>query len=221
MGNFRKLTTPQAVKLTALLLFHIAIAAFSNGQRIYLSTPTQFARWPYRNIYRFQVNGLPCEKIVVKAGQGEIIQNGCKLYYSPDSAGSAVFRTYKKTKNGLLLIDSTVIPVLPNELQNVQIGTRTGGPISKAEVLSVGGVVGREFTTDGHADGVQLISYTIITLRGDSTSSNRNLGRRFSTESQALLQTLQVGDKLIIADIQARGYKRSSISIRPAEYSIK
>ena len=215
------LTTPKAVKLPALLLLQIAFAAYSNGQRLYISTPSHFARWPYQNIYRFQVNGLPCEKVVVKADQGEMIQNGCELYYSPDSAGSAVFRTYKKTKNGLWLIDSTVIPVLPNELQNVQVGTRTGGPISKAEVLLLGGVIGREYTTHGHADGVQLVSYTIVVLRGDSAWSNRNVGRAFSTESQALLQTLQSGDKLIIADIQARGYKRSSISIRPAEYTIK
>jgi hypothetical protein len=213
--------SPRAMKLLFFLFLQGAIAISSVGQQILISLPTHSARWPYENLYEIQAIGLPCAKIVVKTDQGQIIQNGCRLFYRPDSAGYAVFRAYQKTAHGMHLVDTALIAVRFNERLYPQLGIHIGGPISKSEVLEIGGLLLKEFVNDDHAEAIHLISYRIIILQGDSTWSIRNIGARFSAGSLTRLMALQPNDKLIIADIEASDYKRSSFSVRPAEFTIQ
>jgi hypothetical protein len=123
------------VKLPLLLFIQATIAISSPGQRISISSPVHLARWPYENLYKFEVKDVPCSRIVVKADQGEISQYGCELTYQPDSLGYTVFRFYRKTSYGLHLIDTVLIGVRVNELVYPTLGDQTGGQISRANVL--------------------------------------------------------------------------------------
>ena len=209
------------MKLPLLLFIQATIAISSPGQRISISSPVHLARWPYENLYKFEVKDVPCSRIVVKADQGEISQYGCELTYQPDSLGYTVFRFYRKTSYGLHLIDTVLIGVRVNELVYPTLGDQTGGQISRANVLAIGGVLLEEFVNDSHAITIHLISYKIIVIHGDSTWSIRNVGIKFCPEALALLQALQPHDKLIITDIEASDSKRTSIPVRPAEFTIR
>jgi hypothetical protein len=167
------------------------------------------------------VKNLPCSKIVIKADQGQITQDGCELAYHPDSAGYAVFRAYRKSRHGLSLVDTVVIGVRVNDQIYPELGTHTGGPINKSEALAIGGILLEEFVNDSHAEFIHLISYKIIFIHGDSISSIRNIGNRFSGQALGMLRTMQTNDKLIIVDIEASDIRRSSVSVRPVEFTIQ
>jgi len=209
------------MKLTTLIALILAYASTATGQSLTILTPIHRALYPFENFYQFQVKNLPCSKIVIKADQGQITQNGCEFVYRPASAGYAVFRAYLKTRHGLSLVDTVVFGVSVNDQIYPGLGPHYGGPINKSEALAIGGILLEEFVNDSHAEFIHLISYKIIFIHGDSISSIRNIGNRFSSQALAMLRTMQTNDKLIIVDVQASDFRRSSVSVRPVEFTIE
>ena len=210
------------MKLVFFSFIFTAIAFSSIGQQTSVSVPTHFARWPYENFYEVHPKGVPCKSMAVKASQGEITQNGCEILYRPDSVGEAVFRVFRKSAHGLRLVDTVEIAVRLNEQVYAILGAHYGGPITKEEAIAVGGIQVREFVTFyNHAEVRQPKSFRVITIHGDSTRSIFNVGVRFSNATLSLLGDLQPNDKLIIANIQARGVNGRLMAVSPAEFTIR
>ena len=191
------------------------------GQKVTLSNPTHRAKWPFDNYYRFSVNEIPCSKIVFKSDNGKFDQDGCKLFYYPDTAGLTTFKVYRKYVDRLKLVDSIEIRVDENKEPQAYLGAKTGGIISKAKVLALGGLNARMYVNDYHANPVSLVGFTIIILHGDSVQSIRNTGGIYSEQTKSLLANLQSNDKLIFAGIEATDRLKRAILAKPIEFQIE
>jgi hypothetical protein len=190
------------------------------GQKVILSTPTHYAKWPLDNYYRFIAKNIPCSRIVFKSDNGKFSQAGCKLFYYPDTAGNTTFKVYQKYTNRLRLVDSIHI-LIDYEEPTVTLGTKTGGIISKTEVLAIGGLIVRKYITEDHTEPITLIGYTMITLHNDTTRSVHNTGNKYSDEAKSLLANLQPNDRLIFANIAATDRSKRTLLAKPIEFKIE
>jgi len=204
-----------------IILLGAIWSGIASGQKVVLSNPTHRAKWPFDNHYRFIVKGIPCSQISFRSDKGKFDQNGCELYYYPDTSGMTTFKVYRKYENRFGLVDSIEIRIDENKEPDVRLGMKTGGTISKDEVLALGGLNARRYVNDSHAEPVVLIHYTVIVLHGDSVMSVNNVGSRYSDQAKSLLARLQSNDILIFADMEASDRRKNSLKAKPIEFRIE
>ncbi|HEY8971330.1 MAG TPA: hypothetical protein VIM64_19640 [Puia sp.] len=203
------------------ILLGVIWSGIAWGQKITLWNFTHRAKWPFENYYRFVVKDIPCSRIVFKSDNGKFDQNGCELFYYPDTVGMTTFKAYEKDADRLRLVDSVEVRVDEYKEPEARLGTKSGGIISKAEVLAMEGPNLRMYFNDFHSEQVVLISYTVIVLHGDSVRSAHNTGDRYSEETRSLLEGLQSKDKLIFVNIEATDGRKRSLLAKPMEFKIE
>jgi hypothetical protein len=192
------------------------------GQKVVLYSAKRFAKWPFENLFNFYIPDIPCSSVVFRCANGKIEQSACKVFYWPDSNTNTVFKVYNKKRGRMLLIDSIDIPVYEERTVEAWLGVRSGGVIAKKEAIALGGIIGREYVNDGHAEPVAIDSYMVITIgKNNSIESAQNFGNRYGTDALSLIDKMEPGDRLLFANIKAKDFSRRIISVKPLEFTLQ
>ena len=201
--------------------FLLILATNIQGQKTVLYMNKQVALWPFENRYMFYIPNSTCSSIIFKTDNGKINQDGCSLFYYPDTLKKTTFKVYKKTKNTLILFDSVQINVTINNKAQASIGMKSGGSISKKEVLAIGGLLVTKFISDSHEEPIRLISYKVITIRGDAVESATNYGNHFSEKAIEIIKALGRNDKLLFVDINSEEQSNRPVCVAPLEFTLQ
>jgi hypothetical protein len=176
------------------------------------------------NSYNFYIPNTSCDSIVFKCDNGKIvqnIQNKCRIYYTPDSLVNTIFKVYRKEKSKLILVDTIPIDVYETKETHARLGHHIEGTISKDEIINVGGIIAFTYISEGHAEGSKIMSYRIITIRGDTIETAVNDGNRYNDKSITLLNKLKPADKLLVTEITIRDFRNRVYQVKSIELSVK
>jgi len=215
----------KSMKQFAPIIFLMTLSAQLLSQKVVLYAPKTTAKWPMLdNRFRFYIPNTSCDSIIFKCDNGKIVKNiehPCWIYFTPDSLANTTFKVYKKNKGKLILIDTIPIRVDESMESYAYLGTKTGGTLSKDLIIACGGLVVHTFVSEGHAEGSKLVSYRIITIRGDSIETAINIGNRYSDRSIELLRKLKSGDSLLFTDIIIDAYPHRVFPLKPMEIKVE
>ncbi len=209
------------MKVAAFILF-MTLSGQLLSQKVVLYEPKTSAKWPIRdNSYSFFIPNTSCDSIIFKCDNGEIVQNKCRIYYTPDSPVNTIFKVYRKEKGKLILVDTIPINVYETRETHARLGNHTEGTISKDEIIIIGGIIALTYISEGHAEGSRIMSYRIITIRGDTIETAVNDGNRYNDKSIILLNKLKPADKLLITEITVRDFRNRVYQVKPIELIVK
>jgi hypothetical protein len=203
-------------------LLFISLAGQLSAQKVILYTNKHYAKWPLlENSYSFYVPNTPCSNVVFKSKHGRIGQNGCRIYYTPDTLVNTSFKVYKKVDRKLILIDSISIDVYEDMGLQAWISGKKGGTISRDEALRAEGLNVQFNVSEGHTEPISLISYRVITIRSDTSQTELNYGGRFNEKAITLISNLKANDKLIFVDIKIKDWLKREKYTSALEFTIQ
>jgi GldM C-terminal domain len=168
------------------------------------------------------VEGFSCKSIILKASIGKIEKEICNFLFYPNKLGIDTI-TVLVIKNGITRkVGYAYFDVreIPDPEPNV--GGLSKGAISKGFLIAQQGVDASLIVTSyGHRESIVVDSFTLIILRNKNIIfSGNNNGNIFNHSLRTAFESLQKGDKVIVADIAARTYN-STVTLRPIEFAIK
>jgi len=166
------------------------------------------------------VENKKCGSFFVTTNNGTITGGKCWYVMVPNRLGEAkIFVKQIKGKDTIILkAQPIIVERLP--LPEAFIGAKKGGPIKKAELIAIGGVITRA-CCDIDAP-IKLDSYRIFAIRNkEILFANENMGNRFTDSTKMFLQKLEAGDELFITNIIATCPDVSPCQLKSLAYVIE
>ena len=185
---------------------------------------------PYNNsIYRGMqtpleplVEGFACKSIILRSTTGKIEKKVCNFLYYPDKLGIDTI-TVLVIENGVTRkVGYSYFDIRETPDPEPNVGGLSKGAISKGFLIAQQGVGASLIVTSyGHRESILVDSFTVIILRNKNIIfSENNNGNIFNHSVRIAFESLQKGDKVIVANIAGRTYN-STVTLRPIEFAIK
>jgi hypothetical protein len=127
-------------------------------------------------------------------------ETGCFII-TPHHVGPATINVYKVRKKDTTKVGSQFFRVhrLPDPL--VVINGKTGGKISKKELINAGGLIAK-LTCCGFDAPLLIKEYSLLAITDSSLIGiKKNSGSRFTDRSFQILHQLKRGDKLLVTNL--------------------
>ena len=154
------------------------------------------------NPLKISVAGVGDERVSATISQGTLTKlSGMDYVARPDASGVAAIEVFVDGRR----VGGGEFPVSPMPNPFPTVAGRTGGSISKTELLSAGGIAMNDF---GAAWGFEITRFTFeltrgYILRSDSDSPN------FTDEQIRIIREMRHGERVIFSDIEAKRNDRT------------
>ncbi|MEZ4888975.1 MAG: GldM family protein [Chitinophagales bacterium] len=207
-----------------LLLIFVFNASFAQEVAIEISK-IDYIYERIANTMTITAARIPCSSLYVTANGKELSGKNCEYTFGAKKAGERLeIEVFEVKKGDTCFLQKRIFGVHPIPLPIPQLGNKRSGKMGIGELKAQRGVI----TIDEYyylygCAHTPVTRFRIIVLRNeDLIGTTFNKGAVFESQTKALLEKVQVGDKVYFVDIFGKHFLRPEETIlNPIELEIE
>jgi hypothetical protein len=209
------------MRKTVFTLLLIVSAHYVFSQSFALNSPASYVTRGMATPLNIVSPDIHCDSIILKSKNGTIEKNKCSIIYTATDSVTANIQVYYKKNGKTIEAKNYSLPVKEIEKPNAKVGSKTGGTISKENMLASGNVMAMINVSYGRMEPTSVYSYYVVIFRNEKQLfGSVNYGGSFMPKTITAMNALQPGDIVIFANIKT-GYNDRTIIANPVEYIIE